>query len=63
MWNEYFSLKTDGHIGVTILVILLHPGSHGEIKLKSKDPFDPPLIDPKYLSDPRDVEILVEGEI
>ncbi|XP_034232426.1 glucose dehydrogenase [FAD, quinone]-like [Thrips palmi] len=61
IWNEYFSLKTDSHIGVTILVILLHPWSHGEIKLKSKNPFDPPLIDPKYLSDPRDVEVLVEG--
>lgn len=61
VWNEYFNRKTDAHIAVTILVILLHPWSHGDIKLKSRNPFDPPLIDPKYLSDPRDVEILVEG--
>lgn len=63
VWKNYFSYKTDTHqaIGITILVILLHPRSHGELKLRSKDPFQAPLIDPKYLSDPMDVETLVEG--
>ncbi|KAE8738623.1 Glucose dehydrogenase [Frankliniella occidentalis] len=63
VWNQYFSHKTDNYkaIGITILVILLHPWSHGELKLQSADPFDSPLINPKYLSDPRDVETLVEG--
>jgi hypothetical protein len=34
----------------------------GTLKLKSRDPFAQPLIDPKYLQHPRDVETLVEGK-
>jgi hypothetical protein len=33
----------------------------GNLKLRSKDPFVQPLIDPKYLQNERDVKILVEG--
>ncbi|KAK3911618.1 Glucose dehydrogenase [FAD, quinone] [Frankliniella fusca] len=61
VWDNYFSLKTDTDVGVTILVILLHPWSHGELKLKSANPLESPLINPKYLTDPRDVETLIEG--
>lgn len=63
VWDQYFSFKTDEHqpSSVTLLVILLHPKSRGEIRLRSKNPFDSPAIDPKYLSDPRDLETLVEG--
>ncbi|KAJ4426635.1 hypothetical protein ANN_26433 [Periplaneta americana] len=43
------------------LVILQRPKSRGYIKLKSKDPKEQPVINPKYLSDPRDVQTLVEG--
>ena len=37
------------------------PHSRGQITLRSKDPFDKPLIDPKYYSDPRDAEIMIDG--
>ena len=37
------------------------PHTRGQITLRSKDPFDKPLIDPKYYSDPRDAEIMIEG--
>ncbi len=33
----------------------------GNLRLSSKDPFASPLLDPKYLQHPRDVETLVEG--
>lgn len=44
-----------------IAPVLLHPKSSGELRLRSNDPFDEPLIDPKYLSNEEDIETLVEG--
>ncbi|XP_067015213.2 glucose dehydrogenase [FAD, quinone] [Anabrus simplex] len=43
------------------LSVLQRPKSKGFIRLKSKDPMDPPTIDPRYLSHPDDVNVLVEG--
>ena len=40
---------------------LLHPKSRGEIRLDQKEVKNPPLIDPNYLSDPDDVEVLLQG--
>ncbi|HEY5946559.1 MAG TPA: GMC family oxidoreductase N-terminal domain-containing protein [Kofleriaceae bacterium] len=40
---------------------LIYPRSHGEIRLRSADPMAAPLIDPKYFSDPADLEHLVDG--
>ncbi|XP_067015677.2 glucose dehydrogenase [FAD, quinone]-like [Anabrus simplex] len=37
------------------------PRSVGHMKLSSANPFDYPLINPRYLSDPHDVDVLVEG--
>ncbi len=46
----------------TILPALLHPKSIGEIRLDpSGKKYDPPIIDPKYLSHPDDVEVLLKG--
>ena len=39
---------------------ILHPFSRGTVTLKSADPSAPPLIDPAFLSDNRDLEGLVE---
>lgn len=46
---------------LTVLPSLIYPKSRGELKLASTDPFAAPLIDPGYLSDPRDTEFLIEG--
>lgn len=46
---------------VSILPVLLHPNSRGNIKLSSKNPFESPVIDPNYLSDSYDVKVLVHG--
>ena len=47
--------------GFTIAIILLHPKSVGSLRLTSTDPFDPPVIDPQYLTDKRDVEAFIRG--
>jgi choline dehydrogenase len=49
-----------GH-GISSHVDLLHPFSRGIVGLNSTDPRDAPLIDPRYLSDERDLHTLVKG--
>lgn len=38
---------------------LLRPRSRGTVRLSSSDPLEPPLIDPNYLADERDIKVLV----
>lgn len=46
---------------ISFYPVLLHPKSRGYIKLRSSNPFDGPIINPRYLTDDRDVHTLVEG--
>lgn len=39
----------------------MHPFSRGTCSIKSTNPFEPPLIDPRWLSNPVDRQILVEA--
>ncbi|XP_046414126.1 glucose dehydrogenase [FAD, quinone]-like [Neodiprion virginianus] len=45
----------------SVIPMLLRPRSKGIIKLRSKNPFDYPLIYPNYFKDPFDMATLVEG--
>ncbi|KAG8222605.1 hypothetical protein J437_LFUL002598, partial [Ladona fulva] len=45
----------------SVIPVLLRPRSKGEILLRSKNPYDYPLIYPNYFSDPFDLATLVEG--
>ena len=47
--------------GVTLGVELLQPDSHGDIRLASADPAEPPVIDPGYLTAESDLRGLVAG--
>ena len=60
MKHAYDNLEEGASI-VTILATLQHPRSVGNIKLRTRDPLKPPLIDPRYLSEELDVEILADG--
>lgn len=51
----------DGGPGITFVPILAQPRSRGTVKLASADPLEKPLVDPAYLTDPRDVAVLVHG--
>ncbi|CAG2163958.1 unnamed protein product, partial [Oppiella nova] len=41
--------------------VLLRPKSIGYIKLRSSNPYDPPIIDPKYLTHPEDILGMVDA--
>ncbi len=45
----------------TIQPTLLQPRSRGSVRLRSADPAAPPHIDPRFLSEPEDVEVLRAG--
>jgi choline dehydrogenase-like flavoprotein len=49
-----------GH-GFSLHVCALHPHSRGRVFLESGDPTADPGIDPRYLSDPRDLDTLIRG--
>lgn len=39
----------------------MNPQSYGEVTLKSPDPSDPPIIDPRLLSHPYDRRVAIEA--
>ena len=49
-----------GH-GISCHVCLLRPKSKGTVSLNSENPFDPPIINPNYLSHRDDVETMIKG--
>ncbi|WP_201618104.1 GMC family oxidoreductase [Psychrobacter urativorans] len=46
---------------ISIHSCYLRPESRGTVKLSSTDPSAPPLIDPNYLSHPKDVDYMLAG--
>ena len=53
--DTLFSKDPEQH-GWSIYVAVTHPRSRGTVTLKSTDPFDDPVIDPRYLENPRDIQ-------
>ena len=51
----------DNMPGMTVGVWQMRPESHGYVRPVSRDPFDPPEINPNYLSDPRDQQVLLRS--
>jgi choline dehydrogenase-like flavoprotein len=51
----------EGKTYLSISIILLHPFSTGTVHIKSADPLDTPSIDPNFLANEVDLDILVEG--
>jgi choline dehydrogenase len=51
----------DAHSGFTIGVMGLKPKSRGYVHIASADPYVHPTIDPRYLEEPEDAEVLLKG--
>ena len=51
----------DRREALTVFPTLIYPKSRGELRLASTDPLASPIIDPGYLSDPADMDFLVEA--
>jgi choline dehydrogenase len=46
---------------MAISVQACRPKSRGQVSLRSADPFDTPLIDPRYMTHPYDLALQIEG--
>ena len=53
--------KADPRRTLTVMPTLIYPKSRGTVRLASADPLAAPLIDPAYLRDPADTELLLDG--
>jgi choline dehydrogenase len=53
--------EIDKRPALTLLATLIYPKSRGSIRLSSADPTARPLIDPGYLREPADTEVLLDA--
>ena len=53
--------KVDKRCALTIMTTLIYPQSRGTLRLASADPAAAPVIDPGYLTEPGDSEVLLDG--
>lgn len=61
LWG-YSMLDDEPRSGYLLLVVLLHPRSRGYVRLDSaRSPLQPPWINPNYLAEKEDSEILLRG--
>nr|XP_037285000.1 L-sorbose 1-dehydrogenase-like [Rhipicephalus microplus] len=60
MYETYYKQKR-GYNAFMVVPILLHPKSSGFIRLRSTDPEEYPIIDPKFLTNVADIDTLVQG--
>ncbi|XP_046455625.1 glucose dehydrogenase [FAD, quinone]-like isoform X3 [Daphnia pulex] len=60
VWEEYYLPIIDRDCW-SVMPVTLRPRSRGYIRLNSADPFDKPIINPNYYSDPYDLAVTIEG--
>lgn len=59
--RDALDLVQDGY-GLTITTVIVKPRSRGEVRLRSSDPFDMPLVSPNLLKDPDDMKDMIAGQ-
>ncbi|MEI2714324.1 MAG: GMC family oxidoreductase N-terminal domain-containing protein [Nocardioides sp.] len=53
--------KPDQRPALSVFSTLVQPRSRGTVRLASADPTDAPILDPGYLSESADLDVLIEG--
>lgn len=59
--NNVASYEIINNNAGSLTVAVMHPLSRGTCHITSPNPFDPPAIDPRWLTNPVDREVLVEA--
>lgn len=59
-FSDHGWIRREGH-WFTLGASLLRPGSRGMLRLRSADPRERPAIEPRYLQDESDLEVLLAG--
>ncbi|KPB00256.1 GMC family oxidoreductase [Ahrensia marina] len=59
--RDTLGLVDDGH-GLTITTVVVKPKSRGEVRLKSANPTDMPVVSPNLLKHPEDMKDMVAGQ-
>ncbi|KAI0327374.1 GMC oxidoreductase [Cubamyces sp. BRFM 1775] len=59
--NQGLGLPPRGTYGISTGSVVLKPASSGTIMIKSKDPYDHPVIDANYLADESDMNMLIKS--
>ncbi|XP_037515456.1 glucose dehydrogenase [FAD, quinone] [Rhipicephalus sanguineus] len=60
VYDQYYK-PFRGEPSFQMIPMVMRPKSRGFVKLRSADPLDDPVIDPRYYSHPDDVDVIVEG--
>ncbi|XP_077495210.1 glucose dehydrogenase [FAD, quinone]-like [Amblyomma americanum] len=59
-WESTFAPYIDRE-SMSLYPVLLRPRSRGQLRLRSRDPYEAPDIDPRYLTHPKDIQTLVDA--
>ncbi len=58
----YFDDKDDpNQEGFSVMLVPTRPHSTGAVTLRTNDPFDYPILDPRYLTDDRDIKYFIKA--
>ncbi|XP_017491538.1 PREDICTED: L-sorbose 1-dehydrogenase-like, partial [Rhagoletis zephyria] len=59
-WTEYYTPLLNDQRHFYVYYAIYRPRSRGTVRLQSRNPFDAPLIDPAYFTDPYDLAVAVD---
>ena len=59
-WSQYYQPKVHSE-SFSLYPVMLRPKSKGYIELRSPNPYEPPIIEPRYLTHEEDIQKMVDA--